>query len=93
MPDHPAALPATDTRALARQLARAARAEGAPWLHQEVARRMAERLPVIKQPPDTWLDWWGFTGGSAASVAAVWPHLPPETLATPACCMASRTSS
>ena len=74
MSDNPAAAPATDTRALVRQLARAARAEGAPWLHQEVARRMAERLPVIKQPPDHWLDWWGFTGGSAASVAAVLPQ-------------------
>jgi malonyl-CoA O-methyltransferase len=50
-----------------------ARAEGAPWLHQEVARRMAERLPLFKQPPSNWLDWWAFTGGS---VAAVEPLLP-----------------
>jgi len=66
-------LPATDATALALVLARAARAEAAPWLHQEVARRMAERLPVIKQAPETWLDWWGFTGAGAAPVAAVWP--------------------
>lgn len=74
MADDPARAPATDTRALARHLARAARAGAPPWLHQEVARRMAERLPVIKQPPENWLDWWGFTGGSAPSVAAVLPQ-------------------
>ena len=45
----------------------------APWLHQEVARRMAERLPVIRKPPPHWLDWFGFAGGSAAAVAAVLP--------------------
>lgn len=74
MADDPARVPATDTRALARHLARAARASGPPWLHQEVARRMAERLPVIRQPPDHWLDWWGYTGGSAPHVAAVLPQ-------------------
>jgi malonyl-CoA O-methyltransferase len=66
--------PATDVRALAHVLGRLARAEDAPWLHQEVARRMAERLPVILRPPETWLDWWGFTGAGAAVVQAVWPQ-------------------
>ena len=66
--------PLTDARALAHVLARAARADGAPWLHQEVARRMAQRLPVIRQAPSSWLDWWGFTGGGAAAVAQVWPQ-------------------
>ncbi len=63
-----------DPRALAHLLARQARAAQAPWLHQEVASRMAERLPVIKQPPETWLDWWGHTGAGAAAVAAIWPQ-------------------
>lgn len=62
-----------DSRALARVLDRLARAEAAPWLHQEVARRMAQRLPVMRQVPERWLDWWGFTGGSEAPVRAVWP--------------------
>jgi len=66
--------PAIDTRALHRVLDRLARAESPPWLHQEVARRMAERLPVIRQPPAQWLDWWGFTGAGAAAVQAVWPQ-------------------
>ena len=67
-------LPLTDARALARLLARQARADAAPWLHQEVARRMAERLPVIRQAPASWLDWWGFTGAGAAPVMGVWPQ-------------------
>ena len=66
--------PTIDHRALRRVLDRLARAEGAPWLHQEVARRMAERLPVIRQAPERWLDWWAFTGGGAAPVQAVWPQ-------------------
>ena len=66
--------PLTDARALAHVLARQARADSAPWLHQEVARRMAARLPVIRQAPAGWLDWWGFTGGGAAAVQQVWPQ-------------------
>ncbi|NRF66764.1 biotin synthase [Aquincola sp. S2] len=65
--------PRTDARAVARVLDRLARADGAPWLHQEVARRMAERVPLIRQPPAQWLDWWGFLGGSAPAVAQVLP--------------------
>ena len=69
-----AAAPRRDPRALDHVIGRFARAAAAPWLHQEVARRMAERLAVIRQPPRNWLDWWGFTGGGAAAVAAVWPR-------------------
>jgi len=54
--------------------ARLARAEQAPWLHTEVARRMAERLPIIRQPPARWLDWWAHAGGSAAAVRAAYPQ-------------------
>ena len=74
MPDTSVPPPATDLRALRRVLDRLARADSAPWLHQEVARRMAERLPVIRQAPAAWLDWWAFTGGGAAPVQAVWPQ-------------------
>ncbi len=62
-----------DPRALARVLDRLGRAEAAPWLHQEIARRMAQRLPAIRKPPERWLDWWGFLGGSAEAVKAVLP--------------------
>lgn len=74
MPEPSALPPAIDRRALGRVLTRLARADGPPWLHQEVARRMAERLTVIRQAPANWLDWWGFIGGGAAAVHAVWPQ-------------------
>ena len=66
--------PAIDTCALRQVLRRQARSESAPWLHQEVARRMAERLPVIRQAPERWIDWWAHTGGGAPAVQAVWPQ-------------------
>jgi malonyl-CoA O-methyltransferase len=74
MPETAAPPSAIDHRALRHVLDRLARAEHAPWLHQEVARRMAERLPVIRQAPERWLDWWGFTGAGAAAVQGVWPQ-------------------
>jgi malonyl-CoA O-methyltransferase len=45
----------------------------APWLHGEVARRMAERLPFIKLQPQAVLDWWSFNGGGAELLAKVYP--------------------
>jgi malonyl-CoA O-methyltransferase len=57
-----------------RMRARLARAANAPWLHTEVARRMAERLPIIRQPPQRWLDWWAHGGGGAAAVRAAYPQ-------------------
>lgn len=53
------------------------RLEGAahpPWLHTEVARRMAERLPLVRQPPRRWIDWWPRAGGGAASLAEAVPQ-------------------
>jgi len=35
---------------------------------------MAERLPIIRQPPARWLDWWAHMGGGAAGVRAAYPH-------------------
>ena len=49
-------------------------AASAPWLHAEVGRRMAERLPIIRHPPQRWLDWWAHVGGSAAAVRAAYPQ-------------------
>lgn len=34
-----------------------------PWLHEEVARRMAQRLSIIVKPPVSWLDWEPLNGG------------------------------
>ena len=83
--------PATiDVRARARLLDRLARADAPPWLHQEVARRMAERLPVIRQPPANWLDWWAFSGAGAAPVRAIWPQSQ-RLLAEPSAAHAERS--
>jgi malonyl-CoA O-methyltransferase len=57
----PDTVPGMDPQACARwwQLARAA----SPWLHEEVGRRMAERLQWFRQPPDSWLNWEPVLGG------------------------------
>ena len=55
-----------DAAALARVQARLNRSESTPWLHSEVGRRMAERLPVIRLQPQQVLDWGAHLGGSRA---------------------------
>lgn len=62
-----------DERAVRAALRRLARAAGAPWLHREVARRMAERLAIVKLQPTTVLDWWSFVGGGADALANAYP--------------------
>lgn len=42
-----------------------------PWLHGEVARRMAERLALLRQPPASGIDWWPAGGGAEALVPAL----------------------
>lgn len=55
-----------DPVALARVQARMNRSEATPWLHAEVARRMAERLPVIRLQPQQIIDWGAHLGASRA---------------------------
>jgi malonyl-CoA O-methyltransferase len=62
-----------DAAALAHMQRRMARAAVAPWLHGEVARRMAERLPVIRQQPEVVIDWWARGGASQEVLARVYP--------------------
>jgi len=54
-----------DAQALARHASRLM-AQPAPWLHEEVARRMAERLSILKRPPTHVVDWGAHLGGSAS---------------------------
>lgn len=63
-----------DPAALAQVLRRMQRAPQAPWLHGEVARRMAERLAVIRLRPETIIDWGAFLGDSRALLAAAYPR-------------------
>ena len=37
-----------------------------PWLHEEVARRMVERLQWFREPPGSWMHWEPGLGGLAA---------------------------
>jgi malonyl-CoA O-methyltransferase len=63
-----------DAVALARVLRRLQAAPQAPWLHGEVARRMAERLPVIKLQPSCVADWGAFLGASRDVLARAYPR-------------------
>lgn len=41
-------------------------AVGSPWLHEEVARRMAQRLQWFRDKPSSWLHWEPVVGGVEA---------------------------
>ena len=68
------AAPPADAAALAASVRRYARAGSAPWLHGEVARRMAARLPVIRLQPQSVLQWWAWSGGGDELLAAAYPR-------------------
>lgn len=80
MPTDPAIPPAQPPNAgpqpaaVQAHLRRAARAAAAPWLHTEVARRMAERLPVVKAQPEVVLDWWSALGGGVEALRRQYPR-------------------
>jgi len=67
------ASPPADEIALGAALRRLAAAEP-PWLHIEVARRMAERLQLIRRQPATIVDCWGHLGAGAALLAQAYPR-------------------
>jgi malonyl-CoA O-methyltransferase len=61
-----------DAAALRRATERQARGP-APWLHGEVARRMAERLAVVRTAPSVVLDWWSAAGASRELLKRAYP--------------------
>ena len=63
-----------DVAALARVQRRLQAGTQAPWLHGEVARRMAERLPIVKLRPAVVADWGAFLGASRELLAASYPQ-------------------
>ena len=63
-----------DVAALARVQRRLQAAPHAPWLHGEVARRMAERLPIVKLQPAVVADWGAFLGASRVLLASAYPQ-------------------
>ena len=62
-----------DARALLRLVTRVHQAPQAPWLHGEVAKRMAQRLALIRTQPTTVIDWWSHLGAGAPLVARAYP--------------------
>jgi malonyl-CoA O-methyltransferase len=67
-------VPGLDAGAVARwrQLAR----QGSPWLHEEVAERMAQRLQWFRVPPDNGVHWEPVLGGlqAHARLQSQWPQ-------------------
>ncbi|MEY8876058.1 MAG: methyltransferase domain-containing protein [Leptothrix sp. (in: b-proteobacteria)] len=62
-----------DAAALARHLRRTP-PQVAPWLHQEVGRRMVDRLAVIRSRPALLLDWWSQLGASSELLQQHYPQ-------------------
>lgn len=72
------ALPDTGARrldpiAVRAALRRLARAPQPPWLHAEVARRMAEKMALILLKPELAIDWWSALGAGAALLEQAYP--------------------
>lgn len=89
-----AALHGAQPAAVQAQLRRAALAGEAPWLHREVARRMAERLAIVKASPDCVIDWWSARGGGRAALQAHYPTARIEMVEpTPALAESSRLAA
>ena len=65
--------PRIDPAALQRHLRRAT-GHAAPWLHEEIARRMADRLSLVRRQPTRVIDWWSPTSGSATLLKAQYPQ-------------------
>jgi len=63
-----------DGAAIVRTLQRLAAHPEAPWLHAEVARRMADRLAVIRLQPERVVEWWGVAGASDEPLRAAYPR-------------------
>ncbi|GIX23303.1 MAG: malonyl-[acyl-carrier protein] O-methyltransferase [Caldimonas sp.] len=56
----------------------------APWLHEEVGRRMASRLDIVKTRPARILDWWAARGGSHELLRRHAPTARLQAVETPA---------
>jgi len=70
----PAVLPTIDARAAQRW--QRLPVSASPWLHEEVGRRMQERLGWIKHQPESWLHWEPWRGGwqTHAMLASRYPQ-------------------
>ena len=87
----PAPPPSAVPSAVEAHLRRAARADVAPWLHVEVARRMAQRLEVVRAQPAVVIDWWAALGGGGEALRARYPKARIEAV-EPTAALASRSA-
>jgi len=71
--DPPDTRRALDEAAVARIVRRLAGAAEPPWLHREVARRLSERLGIVRRQPKTVLQWPGWLGAGAEPLRACYP--------------------
>jgi len=69
----PAASRPFDSIATTAALRRLSREPAPPWLHGEVARRMGERLEIVRLKPERVIDWWGFLGAGSEVLQRVYP--------------------
>jgi malonyl-CoA O-methyltransferase len=60
--------------ALAHVVRRLGRANEAPWLHVEAARRLAERLMLVRRQPRVVIDWWSFNGAGQSLLRQAYPR-------------------
>lgn len=79
----PSRPPSLDPVAAARWQTRPLSLQDTPWLHEEVAARMQERLDFITLQPRQWVHWEPLSGGVAAHKALLQRY--PEALAWLAC--------
>lgn len=63
-----------DQVAAAHVLERLSRHAQAPWLHTEVAGRMAQRLSLIRLQPQRLFEWWPTWGGARSLLAKAYPR-------------------
>lgn len=62
-----------DPVAVKTALTRLSASQRSPWLHGEIARRMAEKLEVILLKPEVVIDWWSFLGAGSSLLDDAYP--------------------
>jgi malonyl-CoA O-methyltransferase len=59
--------------ALARQFQRLTAMSQPAWLSEEIGRRLADKMSVMRMQPQHWLDWCAWLGAGSEAVAACYP--------------------
>ncbi len=65
---------ALQVQAMAHQYRRLANMTQPAWLHEEVGRRLAEKMAVMRMQPQHWLDWGGWLGAGRPAVSSCYPN-------------------